>query len=330
MKNMKIPSKILSESFLIGVLYLVGTLSLYENVIRCGRPYVYSTILMVQLFIIKSWMRIPSNNTLHYFLSIKCNNDKLLKVCKIQQIPDRRTLDRRFQNLPISTIINNMGNLFVSEKLVDDTSVDASMLKAKGPVWYKSDMTQNRLPISGIDTDAKWGYSKSKGWIFGYKLHMSCSTGKLIVPLSANISTANVHDSKMYCTLVESLAGLVETILCDPAYDDYKLYQFSNKKHLRLITPVKQYPRTPPERVKIVEFYNSDKGQELYSDRKISIEPLFEIFKDTFCIRTVPVHGFDNVRSFVLVCVLVYQLAVYYNCITKVENPRIVKRMLCC
>ena len=37
---------------------------------------------------------------------------------------------------------------------------------------------------------------KSKGWIFGYKLHMSCSTGKLIVPLSANLSTANVHDSQ--------------------------------------------------------------------------------------------------------------------------------------
>ena len=61
------------------------------------------------------------------------------------------------------------------------------------------------------------GASKSKGWIFGYKLHMSCSTGKLIVPLSANVRTANVHDSKMYCTLIKSFSGLVENILCDPA-----------------------------------------------------------------------------------------------------------------
>ena len=330
--QMKIPSNVRCQSFLIGVLYLVGMLSLYEDAIRRGRPYVYSTVLMVQLYIIKSWMRIPSNNTLHYFLSIKCNNDKLLKVCRLNQIPDRRTIDRRFQNLPISQIVGTMGNLFVSEKLVDDTSasVDSSLLKAYGPVWHKSDIKKNRFPIAGIDTDAKWGYSKSKGWIYGYKLHMSCSTGKLIVPLSANISTANVHDGKMYCTLVESLSGLVENILCDPAYDDGSLYQFSNKKHLRLITPVKQYPCTPPERVKLVEFYNSDEGQELYSDRKISIEPLFEILKSTFGIRTVPVQGFDNVRSFVLICVLVYQLAVYYNCMTKVENPRRIKRMLCC
>ena len=159
---------------------------------------------------------------------------------------------------------------------------------------------------------------------------MSCSTGKLIIPLSADVSTANVHDSKMFETLVESLAGFVENVLADPAYDDGSLYHFSNKLHLRLITPIKQYPRTPPERIKLVEFYNSVMGQELYADRKISIEPLFQTFKDMFNIRTVPVKGLYNVKSFVLICVLVYQLAVYYNCITKVGNPRIVKRMLCC
>ena len=130
------------------------------------------------------------------------------------QIPNRRTIDRRFQVLPISAIIGTIGNLFVSEKLVDDksVSVDSSMLKAYGPVWHKSDMKNNRLPIAGIDTDAKWGYSKSKGWVYGYKLHLSCSTGKLIVPLSANISTANIHDGTMYCGIVEPLAGLVENI----------------------------------------------------------------------------------------------------------------------
>lgn len=331
MKDVQIPSKIRCESFLIGVLYLVGILSLYDDMIRPGRPYVYSTILMVQLYIIKSWMRIPSNNTLHYFLSIKCNNDKLLKVCKIQQIPDRRTIDRRFQNLPIGNVISNMGNLFVSKGFVDDVSasVDSSMLKAKGPVWHKSNIKKNHLPISGIDTDAKWGYSKSKGWIFGYKLHMSCSTGKLIVPLSADLTTANVHDSKQYEKMVDSLTG-IQNILCDPAYDDGNLYQYSKERNMRLICPIKKYASTPPGRLRLIKFYNSEEGQEIYDNRKVSIEPLFEILKDTFDIRTVPVKGFVNVRSFVLICVLVYQLAVYYNCIRKADNPRIVKRMLCC
>ncbi len=59
--------------------------------------------LMAQSFIIKSQMRIPSNDTLHYFLSVKCSDDKLFKVCRLTQIPDRRTIDRRFQNLPVGT-----------------------------------------------------------------------------------------------------------------------------------------------------------------------------------------------------------------------------------
>jgi len=330
--KVKIPNKILCESFLIGVLYLVGMLSLYEDVARRGRPYVYPTILMIQLFIIKSWMRFPSSNTFHYFLFIKNNNDKLLQVCKLNKIPDRRTIDRRFQVLPIDKIINTMGNLFLSEKLVDNLSVaiDSSMLQAAGPVWHKSDIKKNRLPIAGIDTDAKWGFSKSKGWVWGYKLHMSCSTGQLVVPLSANITTANVSDSKPYCALIKSLSGLMCNMLCDPAYDDSSLYESSKNHSMRLICPIKKYHSPPPDRMKLIEFYNSVQGQELYSQRKISIEPLFEILKGTFNIRILPVKGFDNVKSFVLICVLVYQLAVYYNCVTKVENPRIVKRMLCC
>ena len=328
-KQVRIPSSILSESFLIGVLYLVGTLSLYEDVIRRGRPYVYPTILMLQLYIIKSWMRIPSNNTLHYYLSIRCNNDRILKVCKIQQIPDRRTIDRRFSVLPIRNVIGTMGNLFVSEGLTgnESASVDSSLLKAACPVWHKSDMKQNRIPVSGIDTDARWGFSKSKGWVWGYKLHLSCSTGSLVVPLSSDVTAANVHDGKQYEKLVESLLGF-QNVLCDPAYDDSKLYRYSKQRNLRLICPIK-YPHTPPGRIRLAEFYDSPIGQELYSDRKVSIEPLFEVLKSTFDIRTVPVKGLYNVRSFVLVCVLVYQLAIYYNCI-KADNPRIVKGMLCC
>ena len=215
-KQIKIPDKILCESFLISILYLVGTLYLYENAVRRGRPYVYSTVLMVQLFIVKSWMRIPSNNTLHYFLSIKCANDKLLKVCRLNQIPDRRTIDRRFQCLPINEIISTVGNLFVSEGLVnsESASVDSSMLKASGPVWHKSDIKKNHLPIAGIDTNAKWGFSKSKGWVYGYKLHMRYAVREdWLFHYLPCVTTANVHDSKPYEKLIGSLSGLMNNIL---------------------------------------------------------------------------------------------------------------------
>ena len=75
-----------------------------------------------------------------------------------------------------------MGYLFVTaEGLVVDhsiTAIDSTLLKAKGHVWHKSSMKKGVVPRSGIDTDARWGYSHTKGWIFGYKLHLT-STGSV-------------------------------------------------------------------------------------------------------------------------------------------------------
>ena len=69
-----------------------------------------------------------------------------------------------------------MGYLFVTEGLavVDDpsiTAIDSTLLKAKGSVWHKSSMEKGIVQRPGINTDARWGYSRTKGWIFGYKLY---------------------------------------------------------------------------------------------------------------------------------------------------------------
>jgi hypothetical protein len=190
-------------------------------------------------------------------------------------------------------------------------------------------MRKKILPISGIDTDARWGFSKSKGWVFGYKLHMSCSTGGLVVPLSADYATANISDNMSYRYLVVPIAGFVENVAADPAYDDGELYRFTNDACVaRLVCPVRKYKNTPQEGLELVEFYNSREGQCIYGTRKISVEPLFECIKDAFGISVLPVRGFENTRSYVLMCVFVYQLAVYYNCVTGAKNPRCIKRML--
>ena len=94
-----------------------------------------------------------------------------------------------------------MGCLFVSEGLVNPyiLATDSTLIKAnKGKVWHKSSMEKGIVPYSGIDTDARWGFSHTKGWIFGYKLHMVSSTGSIVVPLSADVTTANVHDNQVY------------------------------------------------------------------------------------------------------------------------------------
>lgn len=199
-----IPSKIRCESFLIGILYLIGLLSLYndtDNNTKRGRPYIYPTTVMLRCFVVRIWMRIPSNNALHYYFSIHTkHNSKVMRACGLHNLPDRRTFDRRFKTMPVKEMISNMGKRFVSEEgLADATivAVDSSLIHAKNRrVWHKSAMKNNTVPRSGIDTEARWGFSRTKGWVFGYKLHLSCSSiGKLIVPLSADFSTANVSDN---------------------------------------------------------------------------------------------------------------------------------------
>ena len=77
-------------------------------------------------------------------------------------------------------------------------------------------MEKGEVPHPGIDTDARWGYSHTKGWVFGYKLHLTCTTaGKIIVPLTAGVTTANVQDNQMYIPLTSSSSsylGILFTI----------------------------------------------------------------------------------------------------------------------
>ena len=94
--------------------------------------------------------------------------------------------------------------MFVSEGLVKPyiLAIDITLVKAKrGKMWHKSSMGKGIMPCSGIDTDARWGFSHTKGWVFGYKLHMVSSTGSVAVPLSADVTTANVQDNQVYAEL---------------------------------------------------------------------------------------------------------------------------------
>jgi hypothetical protein len=110
-------------------------------------------------------------------------------------------------------------------------------------------MKKGVVPRSGIDTDARWGYSHTRGWIFGYKLHLTSTTGHLTVPLTAGETTANVQDNQMYVTLTSSHSSSPSSsvfslpslryMAADPGYDDRKLYKHSKKTlGIDLVCPV--------------------------------------------------------------------------------------------
>ncbi len=230
-----------------------------------------------------------------------------------------------------------MGYLFVTDGLADPsiTAIDSTLLKAKGSIWHKSSMKKGIVPCPGIDTDARWGYSHTKGWLFGYKLHLTCTAAidDLVVPLTADVTTANVPDNRMYIPLTSSSLVFslpyVLYMVADPGYDDKNLYKYSKKVlGIDLVCPVERYESTLKERLELVCFYQSILGQAIYSHRKISVEPLIEHIKSAFRIDPLPARGFNSVSAIVLLSVLLYQLMVYYNCKTEKINPKSIKYML--
>ncbi len=307
-----------SDSILLRILFLIDVIPWPKPLKKRGKPYYYSPTVMVRCFIVRVWLRIPSNNALREYFSIDMPyNRRVMESCGLDRLPDRRTFDRRFKTISIDirSRIDAMGILFIKDGLVGPlVSVDSSLLKAKGRVWNRSNMKKNEVPRSGIDTDAKWGFSRTKGWVFGYKLHIACSTGSLIVPLSVDLTTANISDNNMYESLTASLPEGVRYIVGDEGYDDHELCDFSRYRGHLLVFPLERHKHTTDNnRLALLQFYNSQYGQYVYSRRSISVEPLIEHMKDVFAIDPLPVRGFDKVRSIVLLSVLLYQVMVYYN-----------------
>jgi hypothetical protein len=291
----------------------------------------------MKCFIVRIWFRLDSNNALHEFLEMDYPyNKKIMKACGLTQIPDRRTFDRRLRT--ISTDIKEriivMTNHFIYEGMIDPyiVAIDSTLLKAKGHIWHKSSMKKDIIPRSGIDTDARWGFSHTKGWIFGYKLHLISSTGPIIVPLAADFTTANVQDNQLYNPMTASSSLFTEEtcfMIGDSGYDDQKLYDLSINRGFELVCPVQRYVHTSTKRLHLIEFYESELGQAIYSWRSKSIEPLIEHLKQVFRIDPLPIRGYHKAAGLVLLSVLLYQVLVYYNLKMTRKRPKAIKHLLC-
>ena len=171
--------------------------------------------------------------------------------------------------------------------------------------------------------------SHTKGWIFGYKLHIVSSTGSLIVPLSADFTQANTYDNQMYSAITSSLPKAVRYVSGDSGYDDHKLYNLSVDRGFELVCPTSQiYTNTSSDRLQLIDFYDSQLGQVIYSWRCISVEPLIEHIKHVFKIDPLPVRGYHKAASIVLLSILIYQIMIYYNCKTNNKRPKAIKHML--
>ena len=99
----------------------------------------------------------------------------------------------------------------------------------------------------------------------------------MIVPLSADFTPANITDNKMYESITSSLpSGMVRYVVGNEGYDDHK-FVISAGKGFLLVFPLQRYEHTiDNDRLALLQFYKSEFGQHVYSQRSISVEPLIE------------------------------------------------------
>jgi len=203
------------------------------------------------------------------------------------------------------------------------SAVDKSMVTAHGPRWHKKDREKGMVPehLRNVDRDSEWGYSRYRGWVQGYAIHLLCSATPdfLPAPLDADATTANVAENRIFASMIDYLHDTTKYIVADSGYDDGKLIDRcelrKNNKYItrRLIVPMEKYKHTASQRLAYIRFFKSKRGQRLFRLRKITVEPMFDILKSLFSLEPVWMRGKQNAQPLLLLCVYAYQLLLLFN-----------------
>jgi hypothetical protein len=286
-----------------------------------GRPFVYKTKTIVNAFIVMVYFRLNSIRSLarflisHSYWSGACGFDK--------QVPSYRTLTRRLAVLdkPVVYFAGLVIQILAKYHLISlkIISTDSSLCQALGKPAHK------RHPeIKATDRDARWGWSETRRWVFGYKLHLTSTVllpGRTLVPLAWETTPANQHDSNLFISLMEKIVFLKEKSikkiyysLGDKAYDINKNYYFCHDHRFRLITPVRRFKNRQEIFLKrqAKDFVDSPKGKTIYQ-RRADNERLYAQLKDLFLIDPLPISGKDRVKSYLSIICLSYLLGILYN-----------------
>lgn len=292
-------------------------------------PAVYPDRSLVKLFLYAAVKGIVGFKTLARQVR---ERPDLLSLCGLVSAPHRVTLSRRYKEMPDSLLhtLDQLSAEFLESGRVDASvsSADSTLMHAFGKVWHVKQMATGELPCPNIDTQAHWGMSGCKQWVFGYRLHslVACGPDGLVWPLEVAVHAANIKDAFVFRTeLICQLPEETDLVLGDGGYDDEQCAAACEEKEATLLTPVKRVGKsTPIERLERAELHRSPEGKEAFALRKTSVEPFQGQLKELFGLERLALKGLANVRALCIVCVLAYCLLVRLNVVLS-RPPRELK-----
>ena len=281
-----------------------------------GRPPVYPDRLFLKAFVIMMVWRLHKVNEFLAVLAAPTPEMYSLRgpLTDLQgRVPSRWTWVRRLAavlaTLPvqIGSLGRHQGALFQPwTDYARAAAIDSPVLRALGGVWHKKDREDGGVPHISIDPEVHWTTSSWHGWVYGWKLHLVCTAGRVWMPLVAERTPANAADNLQAPGLFQKFPMELRFLLGDQHDRVPDLEQLCTRRGCLVMTPTGgACPHT-------------DDGVEvhriLHKTRSIAIENFHEQFKGTFEGHgQAPTCGLVATRRFALSTIFVSQLALRYR-----------------
>lgn len=287
-----------------------------------GHPKVHSDRSLILFFAIMTLRGINRFKTQHKWLSA---NPDWVATLSFKSVPSRVTLSRRYKQLAdkIEAFVAYLGDwamvLFNPEMPTEVVYEDKTVYKAKGSVWHQKERCEAHLPdgIRDLDTDARWSKSKYRGWVYGYGMHLTTTANGF--PLLASVYTASVNERTALDAKIDALlARNITYIIADAGYTDMGRVKALLERGLWLVTPVPGARRT--EALSYLSAIERCETLVAYQNRrKTAIEPVFCLLSTLSSTdnnqKQLPVSGLKNVRTFLMVSVMLLSVAMIVNSI---------------
>ena len=288
-----------------------------------GKPLTYSHSSFVVFFIVVLYKRIFAFKAMTKYAKIH------YATFGFKSAPDRRTIRRRFVDLPkllmfaIPHLAKHSLKYAYSTFHFRFAFVDKSVFRSLGGIWHKKHMLLGIVPHKSIDTAASWAKSAYHNWRFGYGLHIICNENRF--PISACVTTACVKDHSLLTQLLEHLHDYIGILVGDRGYFAIRnLKAVYEKWGILVQTPniFENFKNTARNWFKTIynNLVRTTQAGHLYKKRKPSIEPVFSIIKELFDLQgnnQLPYKSLKYVQPFLLITVIMVQLLMIDNFLNK-------------
>jgi hypothetical protein len=300
-----------------------------------GAPKLYGEKVVFKVYMVSLLKKLWKRRALWRYLAA---NPTVAVACGLPQVPDRRTLDRRLEEIAPQAEgqIRALGLALILEGVTDPSTAasDGSAFATPGPVWHKKDKETGIVPqrLRGLDREADWIQSTYHGWVYGYKAHVTItvSPATVRVVLDATV-TGCACESHVLQTRLEHLPPTLDSLLLDAGYDDAALIAAAAERGITILAPLAKPigESTPQDRRNRSAYLDSPTGKARYAQRGTSIEPFFGSIKDFFCLDPLPLQGKRQAATFILLALYAWNLIVLFNFLN--ERPLgAVKSLLDC